>query len=114
MKTGNFDAILYRLHRKPVLTAMMVCSLVLGMSAVIADIRVGRVSAECATARTSAPSNVEQDIASGSDQLMHQALQAELVREIGQTPHRDSPLSHKDASGSCPCAVSSEWHWQRI
>jgi|HubBroStandDraft_2_1064218.scaffolds.fasta_scaffold222511_3 hypothetical protein len=89
-----FDAISYRLRRNPVLTAMMVCSLVFGVSALIAGVKVWRVSSACTIAQMSAPPIVVQDvtyIASRSDLLMHEALQT-----------------------ACPCAASSKWHWQPI
>jgi hypothetical protein len=85
-----FDAISYRLRRNPVLTAMMVCSLVFGVSALIAGIKVWRVSSTCTVAQMPAPPNVVQvvtDVATRSDLLMHQALHA-----------------------TCPCAASSEWY----
>jgi hypothetical protein len=88
-----FDAISYRLLRNPVLTAMMVCSLVFGVSALIAGFKVWRVSSACTIAQMPTPIVVQDVtyIASRSDLLMHQALQT-----------------------ACPCAASSKWHWQTI
>jgi len=81
-----FHATLYRLRRSPVLTAMMVCSLVFGVAALAAGIKVWRVSSACTVAQTSTPLNV-----------------AQVVREVVR----------KDAA-ACPCAASREWHWQQI
>ena len=103
MLTGpayNFDTILCRLRRNPVVTAMMVCSLVFGVSALIAGVKVWRESSLCTIAQTSAPPNVVQvdlDVAGRSDLLMHS----------------DSAIAGEVVS-SCPCAASREWHWQPI
>jgi hypothetical protein len=99
----HFHALLSRLRCSPVLTAMLVTSLIFGVTASIAGIAVWRGTSAC-LAETSAPPNV----------TMHQALQAELVMEVGQTTPSGSALSHKVASAACPCAASNRWHWQRI
>jgi len=49
-----FHAISYWFRRNPVLTAMMVCSLVLGVTALTAGIAVWRVNFSCAIAERSA------------------------------------------------------------
>lgn len=101
------QATVYRLLGNPVLTAMMVCSLVFGVAALIAGIQVWRVSSACTIGQMSAPLNVGQvvtDVAGASDLL---------VMGIGQTRH-GAALARKDATPACPCAVSRGWHWQRI
>src|ERR1700731_1206690 len=50
-------ATLYRLRQKPVLTAMMVSSLVFGATALTAGVVVWRVNSNCAIAASSGPSN---------------------------------------------------------
>jgi hypothetical protein len=112
-----FRATLYRLRRKPVMTAMMVCSLVFGVTAAIAGIKVWRASSVCTIAQSSALPGVAQavaDVAGQSDLLIqHQVLQTALSM-AGRTPQGGSAFSHKNASGSCPCAAPMTWHWQRI
>src|SRR5271168_4564504 len=101
-------ATLYRLLGNPVLTAMMVCSLVFAVAALIAGVKVWRVSSACTIAQMSAPLNVGQmvtDVAGGSELL---------AMGVRQATHGDSALAHKDATGACPCAASRGWHWQRI
>jgi hypothetical protein len=114
-------ATLYRLRQKPVLTAMMVSSLVFGATALTAGIVVWRVNANCSIAESSSPSNVGHlvtDSASHSDLwIEHQALQAELGVKVSQPSQGGSALSSgKDA---CPCAALTQWQrarptWQRI
>src|SRR5271167_775866 len=89
-----FDAILYRLCRNPVLTAMMVTSLIFGVTASIAGVAVWRASSAC-IARTSAPPNVAQVVTDVAD----------LDIGAGQTTHSDSAHSRKVAS-ACPCTTS--------
>jgi cell division protein FtsX len=48
----HFRATISRLQRNPVLTAMMVYSLVFGMTALTATIAVWRASSNCATSHT--------------------------------------------------------------
>ncbi|HMD29093.1 MAG TPA: hypothetical protein VKH13_11035 [Steroidobacteraceae bacterium] len=86
---SHFDAISNRLQRNPVLTAMIVTSLIIGVTASIAAVAAWRASSACI-----APTS---DDAPRSDLLMHQALQADLV-----------------GVAACPCAASIGWHWQRI
>jgi hypothetical protein len=110
-------ATLHRLRRKPVMTAMMVCSLVFSVTAAIAGIKVWRASSVCTIAQSSTLPSVVQavtDVAGQSDLLIqHQVLQTAL--SVGaQTPQGGSALSHKNASAHCPCAAPIEWHWQRI
>ena len=103
MTARYFDSLLSRLNRKPVMTAMMVWSLVFGVLVLTADITVSRVNAACAMVQldpNGAPGGT--DIANRSDFLMHQALQAEMVG-----------VAHKDSSAACPC-VASKWHWHVI
>jgi hypothetical protein len=99
----HIHALLGRLRCSPVLTAMLVTSLIFAGTASIAGIAVWRGTSAC-IAENSAPPNV----------TMHEALQADLVMEVGQTMQSDSALLHKVASEACPCAVSIRWHWQRI
>jgi hypothetical protein len=112
-----FNATLSGLRRKPVMTAMMVCSLVFGVTAAIAGIKVWRASSVCTIAQGSALPSVVQadtDVAGQSDlPSQHQVLQTALSMG-GRTPHGGSPLSHKNASANCPCAAPMTWHWQRI
>lgn len=112
-----FQATLYKLRRKPVMTAMMVCSLVFGVTAAIAGIKVWRASSVCTITQGSALPSVMQadtDVAGQSDVLsQHQVLHTALSMG-GRTPQGDSALSHKNASANCPCAAPMTWHWQRI
>jgi hypothetical protein len=112
-----FHATLYGLRRKPVMTAMMVCSLVFGVTAAIAGVKVWRASSVCTIAQSSALPSVVQavtDVAGQSDlPIQHQVLQTALSMG-GRTPQDGSALSHKNASASCRCAAPIEWHWQRI
>jgi hypothetical protein len=111
-----FHATLCRLRRKPVMTAMMVCSLVFGVTAAIAGIKVWRASSVCSIAQSSTlPSVVHAvtDVAGQGDLLIqHQVRQAALSMG-GETPQGGSALSH-NASAGCRCAAQIEWHWQRI
>jgi hypothetical protein len=105
-------ATLYRLRQKPVLTAMMVCSLVFGATALTAGVVVWRVNSNCSIEASSGLSNV-------GDLIEHQALQVELGQKISQPSQSSSALSHKDASAGCPCAALMQWQrgrptWQRI
>jgi hypothetical protein len=113
MITGTadfFHAILYWLRRNPVLTAMMVCSLVLGATALTAGIAVWRVNFSCAIAERSVLPTVVQvvtGIANRSDLLgLHEGLPS-------------GALSRQDASAKCACAAVIKWQharptWQRI
>ena len=114
-------ATLYRLRQKPVLTAMMVCSLVFGATALTAGVVVWRVNANCSIEAGSGLSNVGDLVDGRSDRgrwIDHQALQAELGQNVSQ-PQSGSALSHKNASAGCPCAALNQWQrtrptWQRI
>jgi len=117
-----FHATLYRLRQKPVLTAMMVCSLVFGATALTAGVVVWRVNSNCSTAAGSGLSDIGDLVTDrhGHSDLWieHQALRAELGQKVSQ-PQGGSALSHKDASASCPCAALTQWQrgrptWQRI
>ena len=113
---SHFDAISNRLQRNPVLTAMTVTSLIIGVTTSIAGVAAWRASSAC-IAPTSAPPHLVQgvaDAAARSDLLTHQALQADLVIGVGQTAHSELVTSHKDALAACPCTASIGWHWQRI
>jgi hypothetical protein len=115
-------ATLYRLRQKPVLTAMMVSSLVFGATALTAGVVVWRVNANCSIAESSSPSNggdLVTDSPSHNDLwIEHQALRAELGQKVSQ-PQNGSALSRKDASAGCPCAALTQWQrarptWKRI
>jgi hypothetical protein len=96
---SHFDAISRRLQRNPVLTALIVTSLIIGVTASIAAVAAWRASFAC-IAPTSAPPHLMQGVADDAPRsvlLMHQALQADLV-----------------GVAACPCAASIGWHWQRI
>jgi len=111
-----FDGISNRLQRNPVLTAMIVTSLIIGVTASIAGVAAWRATSAC-IAPTSAPPHLLQGVADDarrSDLPIHQALQADLVIGVGETAHIDLAASHKDALTACPCAASIGWHWQRI
>jgi hypothetical protein len=114
---------LNRLRQKPVLTAMMVSSLVFGATALMAGVVVWRVNSNCSIEASSGLSNVGQ-LVTGSPShgdlwIEHQGLQAELGVKGSQPSQSGSALSHKDASAGCPCAVLLQWQrarptWQRI
>jgi len=89
----RFDAILNRLHRNPVLTAMMVTSLIIGVTASIAGVASWRANSAC-IAEKSAPPHVAQEL---TDDAGHGGL---VVRQV--------------ALSECPCTAPSGWHWQRI
>jgi hypothetical protein len=102
----RFDAILFQLNRKPVVTAMMVWSLVFGISALIAGITVWRVSSACEIVQLE-PRNGAQGLANvvrHDEFRVQQALQAGLHMRA----------ERKDSAEACPCAASSKWHWQPI
>ena len=116
-------ATLNRLLQKPVLTAMTVCSLVFGATALTAGVVVWRVNSNCEIEASSGLSNVGHlvtDSPGHSDLWIdHQALQAELGVNVSQPSQRGSALSRKDASAGCPCAALTQWQrarpmWQRI
>jgi hypothetical protein len=109
---NHFDAIANRLQRNPVLTAMMVTSLIIGLTASIAGVAAWRASSAC-MAETSASPHVIADHAR-SDLMSHHALQADFVARMGQTVRSELATSHTDALATCPCAASIGWHWQRI
>jgi hypothetical protein len=113
---SHFDAISNRLQRNPVLTAMIVTSLIIGVTASIAAVAAWRASSACIAPPSAPPHLVPgvADHASRSDLLMHQVLQADLVIGVGETAHSELATSHKDALAACPCAASIGWHWQRI
>jgi hypothetical protein len=108
----HFDAIL---NRNPVLTAMMVTSLIIVVTASIAGIASWRANTACMAER-SAP-HLAQDLdhdAGRGGLMMHQALQADLVLGVGQSAPGEPAPPRKVALTECPCAASSGWHWQRI
>jgi hypothetical protein len=108
----HFDAIL---NRNPVLTAMLVTSLIFGMTASIAGVASWRANSAC-IAEQSAP-HLAQDLADHAgrgDAMMRQALQAELLLGVGQTAPGEPAPTRKVALTECPCAASNRWHWQRI
>lgn len=96
---SHFDTISNRLQRSPVLTAMIVTSLIIGVTASIAAIAAWRASSACIASPSALP-HLVQGVGNDpprSDLLRHQALQADLV-----------------GVAACPCAASIGWHWQRI
>jgi hypothetical protein len=114
-------ATLNRLLQKPVLTAMMVCSLVFGATALTAGVVVWRVNSNCEIEASSGLSNVGHLVTGSHSDLWieHQALQAELGQKVSQPSQSGSALSHKDASAGCSCAALMQWQrgrptWQRI
>jgi hypothetical protein len=115
-----FHAALYQLRQKPVLTAMMVCSLVFGVTALSAGIAVWRVSSSCPTENFSLPNVVQlaTDRASRSDLLtQHQSLHVDWEIRVAQT-ESGSALSRHGASTGCPCALMESQRarvaWRRI
>jgi hypothetical protein len=102
----SFDAMLFKLNRKPVMTAMMVWSLVFGISALIAGITVWRVNSTCEIVRLNPPTGTQgfADIAAHDEFRVQPVLQADL----GMGAER------KDPAEACPCASSSKWRWQPI
>jgi hypothetical protein len=108
----HFDAIL---NRNPVLTAMMVTSLIIGVTASIAGVARWRANSAC-VAEQSAP-HLAQDLtndAGRADLTIRQTLQADLVLRVGQAAPGEPAPSRKAALTGCACAASSGWHWQRI
>src|ERR1700733_122609 len=108
-----FHATLYRLRQKPVMTAIMVCSLVFGVTAAVAGIKVWRASSVCTIAQEfDLPSVVHAvaDVAGQSDLLIQHQMRQTALSMGGQTPQAGSALSHKNASASCRCAAPIEWH----
>ena len=99
-----FDAFFCRLNRKPVMTAMMVWSLVFGVLVLTADISVSRVNSTCAMVKLD-PNGAQggTDLAGRGNFLAHQALPAEMVG-----------VAHKDSAEACSCVASSKWHWHLI
>jgi hypothetical protein len=98
-----FDTVSFWLNRKPVMTAMMVWSLVFGTPVVMAGITVWRVDVTCAMAQLDPP-NGAQGVA---DNPTHSDV---LMRQTGM----DMGVGPKDSGTDCPCAASSKWHWQVI
>jgi len=98
-----FDAVSFWLNRKPVMTAMMVWSLVFGTPVVMAGITVWRVDVECAMAQLDPPN--------GARGVAHTTNRGEVVALQVGTDMGDAP---KDSPADCPCAASSKWHWQVI
>ena len=109
----HLHTIANRLHRNPVLTALMVTSLIIGVTASIAGVAAWRASSAC-NAQTSAPPHLVQDVRGDDrpDLVMHQALQADFVVGVGEAAHSELAASRKEAV--CPCAASIGRHWQRI
>jgi hypothetical protein len=113
---NHFDAILNRLHRNPVLTAMLVTSLIIGVTASVAGVASWRANSACIAEKT-APPHVARDLADDAgmgDVMVRQALQADLVLGVGQSGRGGAAPSRKVALTECPCAASSGWRWQRI
>jgi hypothetical protein len=116
-----FHAALYQLRQKPVLTAMMVCSLVFGVTALSAGIAVWRVDSICPVTEPLALPDVVQlatDHGGRSDPLMqHQSLQVGWGMSVAQT-QGGSSLSRHGAQTSCPCALMESQRaratWRRI
>src|SRR6202035_3018780 len=103
-----FHATLYRLRQKPVMMAMMVCSLVFGVTAAIAGIKVWRARSVWTLSQGSALPRVGRSVTDVAGQsallIQHQVLQTALGVG-GQPPQSGSALSHKNASASCRCAA---------
>jgi hypothetical protein len=104
MNTGSrysTHAIFGGLRRKPVLTAMMVTSLIYGVTASVAGIAVWKASSKCVIAQSSASPNIPQ-------------MAIDVAGRGSPTMDSESTPVGESASASCPCSASNEWHWQRI
>jgi hypothetical protein len=116
-----FHAALYQLRQKPVLTAMMVCSLVFGVTALSAGIAVWRVDSSCPVTEDPSLPNVvllATERASRGDLLIQsQSLQVGWGMSVAQT-QSGSALSRHGAQTSCPCALIESQRaratWRRI
>jgi hypothetical protein len=75
-----FRATLYMLRRKPVLTAMMVSSLVLGITALVAAITVWRASSSCS--------------------IPHKTLHPYVVQVVGEVARSDVLMEHSALSAA--------------
>ena len=127
MSTGTgaaryFHAILYQLRQKPVLTAMMVCLLVFGLTALTASIALWRVNSTCTVTENRSLPNVAlaqaaTDLPDRSDPLVQQSfLQFESGIRVAQI-QSSSALSHRGVQASCPCArmgSPARAIWRRI
>jgi hypothetical protein len=92
-----FHAALYRLCQKPVLTAMMVSSLVFAATAVTAGIAVWRVNSSCSTA--------PEHTLSIAGQIVMDAADRDDLFILHQAPQNGPAHSHNELSASCPCAA---------
>jgi hypothetical protein len=115
-----FHAALYQLRQKPVLTAMMVCSLVFGVTALSAGIAVWRVNSGCPTENPNLQNVVQlaTERASRSDLLIqHQSLKVDWEIRVAQT-QSGSALSRHGAQTICPCVLQESQRarstWRRI
>jgi hypothetical protein len=96
MKHHTVDPPLSRFYRNPVLTAIMVTSLIFGATTSLAGIALWRASSACAD---DAP--VVTDVVQRSELLIQRA----------EPPQGDSARS-REAVSACPCAATTEWHWR--
>ncbi len=84
-----FRATLYMLRRKPVLTAMMVSSLVLGITALVAAITVWRASSSCSIPHKTVPHYLVQVVAEPASRtdvpIEHQGLRAARAMRDNQS-----------------------------
>lgn len=94
-------AVLDRLCRRPVLTAMAVISLIYGVTASIAGLALWRTSSDCVVAKSSAQPNIAQVAMDVAD------------RDDPRVGGKSAPVG-AEVSVACPCTAPNEWHWQRI
>ena len=117
MKHYTVDPALGRLYRNPVLTAMMVTSLIFGVTASAAGIALWRASSACMLAEANDgpdDSPGTTDVAPRGELLIHRNAQADLEARIERVEQRqsDSARPHRVVPAACPCAAPTEWHWR--
>jgi hypothetical protein len=117
MKTNtgyHLQGLLNRSCRNPVITAMMVTGLIVGVTGSVAGVAVSRARSQCEMAESVVPPNAPEvviDPAIRRDLPMEGAPHAELVADTAQD---DVELSHGAVSAGCGCATPTAWHWQLI
>ncbi len=117
MKTNtgyHLQGLLNRSCRNPVITAMMVTGLIVGVTGSVAGVAVSRARSQCEMAESVVPPNTPQgviDPANPTDLPTERAPHSELVADTTQD---DVDLSHGAVSAGCRCATPTAWHWQLI